>query len=918
MQNKFVGETASHLTQQPALADGQPRFGLPTDGLRKAAIAVAMACSLSACQLDINAPQTATISQITPAQLSAMANQLEVEYRLIDNDPLNCPTTQYGNECYTATLDITSPQLSLGTGWNIYFSLVAPLASVDSDEFTITHINGDLHRIAPGPEYRGIAAGETRTLHFKVQNGQNTKSEAMPNYYLTMDHRHPAQQTAVVIESTRTALDADTGLESQPYVKGYDQPQLFKRRVEDNSRLATAAVLYDNNHLPEVADSVIPIIVPTPSTIKLASTNSQLDLASGLNVSLQGLEHQHVAVALNRLASFGIKEHTGGVNLSIAIDANAVANGAKIQQGSYQLKISNSGISIIAEDNEGAANALNSLASLITLGNTNVPLVTIDDSPRFAFRGMHIDVARNFHSKEFILDMLDQMAAFKLNKLHLHLADDEGWRLEIKDLPELTDVGSKRCHDLKEDRCLLPQLGSGPTGKTAVDGYYSIADYQEILRAATARHIQVIPSLDMPGHARAAIKSMEARYRRLMAQGQADAAKQYLLSDLDDTTQYSSIQFYTDNTLNVCQDSTYAFIEKVIDEMSAMHNEAEHPMTRYHIGADETAGAWVESPVCKDYIANNPELDNVKQLGPYFIQRVAGLLDKRQIETAGWGDGLSHTDPAKMPAFVHANAWGTLSQHGIGETNTLANNGWDMVMSTPEATYFDMPYEADHNERGYAWATRYTNTRKAFNFMPENLPAHAELWTDKWGNPVVLDDRPQQGEAGHKGHQPINSSARITGLQGQLWSETVRSTAIAEHMIFPRFFALAERAWNQGEWELDYNHQGQRYTADTRHFDQQRLLQRDQQWARFASHLASKELPKLDQAGIQYRLPTAGAKILNGQLHANAILPGLAIEYRQGTGAWMRWDMPVAVSGKVEVRTVAPNGQRRGRILKVN
>ncbi len=196
------------------------------------------------------------------------------------------------------------------------------------------------------------------------------------------------------------------------------------------------------------------------------------------------------------------------------------------------------------------------------------------------------------------------MAAYKLNRLHLHLADDEGWRVEIAGLPELTDIGARRCHDPSERTCLLAQLGAGPDPSTPVNGYYSRADYIEIVRAAQARHIQVIPSFDMPGHSRAAIKAMEARAARLRAEGKPEAeAGRYLLSEAGNKSVYSSIQHYTDNTINVCLDSAYAFLGKVVDEMAVLHAAAGQPLTRYHIGADETPGAWSASPACAAYEA---------------------------------------------------------------------------------------------------------------------------------------------------------------------------------------------------------------------------------------------------------------------------------------------------------------------------
>ena len=185
----------------------------------------------------------------------------------------------------------------------------------------------------------------------------------------------------------------------------------------------------------------------------------------------------------------------------------------------YRLSMQREGIDVAATSAAGARYALESLAQQAAHENRSIRPLKIEDSPRFGFRGLHIDLARNFHSKAEVLKVIEQMGRYKLNKLHLHLGDDEGWRLEIAQFPELTEVGAYRCFDPSETRCLLPQLGSGPDRDTPVNGYLTRADYIEILKAAKARGIEVIPSFDMPGHSRAAIHSMEARYRRLMALG---------------------------------------------------------------------------------------------------------------------------------------------------------------------------------------------------------------------------------------------------------------------------------------------------------------------------------------------------------------------------------------------------------------
>ena len=144
------------------------------------------------------------------------------------------------------------------------------------------------------------------------------------------------------------------------------------------------------------------------------------------------------------------------------------------------------------------------------------------------------------------------------DRFHFHLTDDEGWRLEIPDLPELTSVGGRRGHTLEEHTHLQPAYGSGPsTDNEAGSGYFSRADYIDILRWAKDRHIEVIPEIDVPGHARAAIIAMEARYKNLMDAGNEAAANEYLLIDKQDESSYRSVQGYTDNTTCVCQESLY-------------------------------------------------------------------------------------------------------------------------------------------------------------------------------------------------------------------------------------------------------------------------------------------------------------------------------------------------------------------------
>lgn len=860
--------------------------------------------------------QIASVNQsvaLTPqAQLDELSKTLLVKYNFNSNMAEDCPDLK-GKKvktCYSADITLTNPTDSSFSDWALYYSQVYPTYASASDDFTLLHINGDIHQISPKASFQGFKAGQTTTVRLWSKSTLITESELMPNYWLSADGLTPN-----VIASTKTTIDPETGLELQPYVVPFDNlPLQAKSAHNDINPVATAAWLFDDNEAVQakIANGAVErAIVPTPSQLTFNDNAQRLDLKNGVNLTLSGVKKQQIVAAMSRLAALGVTQSPNGVPLHVSVksrDANV--------SGSYTLDVTNQGINILAGDAAGAFYALQSLAALKALDATSLPVVSVKDSPRYQYRGQHVDVARNFHGKDFIIDLIKQMGAYKLNKLHLHLAEDEGWRLEIPSLPELTDVGAKRCLDMSDRHCLQPQLGGA--GQPQRDGYLSVADYKEILQVASAHHVQVIPSLDMPGHSRAAVKAMEARYKHYMTLEQPEEATRYLLTDLEDKTAYRSIQHYNDNTLNICMESTYTFIDRVLTDLKAMHDNAGHPLAMYHIGADETAGAWIESPACHELInATNIKIKDPKHLGAHFIERVSNMVADKGISVGGWNDGMGETDPANMPQDVYSYIWGTFPGGAHRQASEQANRNWNVVLSVPDLSYFDFPYEIDPKERGYKWASRRVNSRNVFNYMPDNLPAHAEFRVDTLGQPFVSDDRQQVDEHGNITHKPMPKGYKVAGIQGQLWSETVRSTEQAQYMVYPRIISLAERAWHQAEWELAYKSQGEIYSKDTSHFSSEMRQLRDNQWYNFANVVAQKELPKLEHAGVFYRLPTVGAKVIDGKLHANVILAGLAIEYRVNQGEWLDYTGPVAVNGSVTVRTRTFDGRRAGRMLQV-
>jgi len=875
---------------------------------------------LAACSGEADKQVEKTAVALSPLsdqqQLEQLAESLDVKYQFLSNIETDCPPFK-GEEvkhCYSAVIHFNLPTadqdyFTKAQAWQLNFSQVYPVYASNSEDFNLQHINGDIHQITPKETFAGFKAGQNQQVKLWVRSTLITESELMPNYWLTMDGLTPA-----IIASTKTAVEQETGLELQPWVVPFsDTVKQIKSSPDDNNQYASSAWLYDNEpKLTTNSTSVDFAIIPTPKSVEIKDESARLELISGLNVKLSGgIKYAELSGALERLASLGIKESKAGVDVNIELNNEKSADWL---EGHYKMSINDSVIIIEAQDSSGAFYALQSLASLVTLGSTKVPLLTVDDQPHYYYRGQHVDVARNFHSKAFMFKLIKQMAAYKLNKLHLHLAEDEGWRLELPSLPELTEVGAKRCLDLSDKQCMQPQLG----GVAEKNGFYSVSDYQEILRLATKHHIQVIPSLDMPGHSRAAIKAMEARYHYYMSKENETEAKRYLLTDFDDKTQYSSIQNYNDNTLNICMESTYTFVDRVLEDLKALHEKADHPLSLYHIGADETAGAWLESPVCKALIADkNNDFGDAKHLGAHFIERVSHMVASKGITVGGWNDGLKETNVTKMPSDVYSYIWDALPWGAHKQVSEQAHRNWNIVLATPDVLYFDFPYQIDPKERGYNWASRRVTTRSLFNFMPDNLPIHAEFRVDTLGNNYVANDEKQQNESGEVIHKPLPKNFTISGIQGQLWSETVRSDDQAEYMIYPRLLALAERAWHQASWQVPYKAQGDTFSKESNVFTDKLRQIRDKQWLDFSHAIGEKELAKLDLAGVFYRVPTVGAKIASGVLSANSAIKGLPIEYKEQGGQWKAYQTPVKVNGGVEVRALTFDQKRAGRAIPV-
>jgi len=442
--------------------------------------------------------------------------------------------------------------------------------------------------------------------------------------------------------------------------------------------------------------------------------------------------------------------------------------------------------------------------------------VEILDAPRFAYRGLMLDVVRHFSSKETVLRLLDCMALYKLNKFHFHLTDDEGWRLAIAALPELTGVSAQRGFSGMQANCLPPSFGSGAVAEnSAGSGFYSREDFIDILRFARARHIDIIPEINFPGHARAAIKAMQFRFRRLLNEGKIAEAEEYLLNDPADQSIYQSVQLWRDNVICIAKESCYRFIHTVLLEIHAMYAEADVILTTLHTGGDEVPdGAWQHSPLCQNFMQQH-DMSDINALQNYFLRRYQTILQGFSVKLAGWEE-IASTKQLSIPsetnhpqavgsyklvpnqAFVHENfqtyVWN--NTWGMGQEDLayqLANAGYQVVLCNGTTLYFDLAYAKDPKEPGYYWGG-FIETRSVFEFCPLDIYHNARV--DLFGKPLEqakLNDMQRLNDYG---------KTNILGMQAQLWGENARHRSRVEYLLFPRLIALAERAWAKNP-ELD-------------------------------------------------------------------------------------------------------------------
>ncbi|MES2829178.1 MAG: family 20 glycosylhydrolase [Bacteroidota bacterium] len=726
--------------------------------------------------------------------------------------------TNFGKEAFPAA------------GWTIYFNAGNPKNMVeDNPTLKIELVNGDLFKVTPAKSFKGLLSAKSEVIQI-LSRGLIKRTDFPRGFYIVFDNK-PADAVSLIYEA----------------VTGIDYKN--QQRELDEKTFA------DNAFIEDIPLNLLPPIFPTPASLK--KTKDIFNLGKQTKIITDPLFNKEASYLTGEIEKvFGFKPLTGTTEKQNVIILQKLSLTSK---QAYKLQITSNEIIIGASGNEGIFYGIQSLKSLIpptawSAKQESVPIggLIVSDVPRFPHRAFMMDLARNFQSKTEILKVIDMISLYKLNVLHLHFNDDEGWRIEIPGLPELTDVGAKRGHTLTEKDNLIPSFGSGPVvNANSGSGYLSRADYLEILKYATVRHIDVIPEFETPGHARAAIKSMDARYDKLLKAGDRSGAEKYLLRDLSDQSVYRSVQGWNDNVINPALPSVYTFLEKLTDEMLSMYKEAEAPLETIHFGGDEVPnGVWEQSPAVVALLKNDTSVKSVDEVWHYYFNKVNRMLKSKNLYLSGWEEiGLKKVMVNGQKKMVldtrfanenfHADVWNNLAPNEDLAYN-LANAGYKVVLTNVTNMYVDLAYNKSFEEPGQYWGG-FVDLNKLFGFVP----------------------------FGQKGNLTDLGKLNIVGIQAPLWSEIITSENQLEYLMLPKLLGLAERSWAVNpDWATEKD---AKKAASSYNYA----------WSEFLNVLAKKELPRLDYyaGGFNYRIPVPGVLMEDNKVSANVQFPEFEIRY---------------------------------------
>jgi len=840
-----------------------------------------------------------TSSQKTAERLE----QLEVKWSLVQNHhPDRLSEVQF------VFINNGTREVKYGN-WVMDFNqdTFLPHSMADSTKGLVEHINGYLFRFIPGEAFV-IKPGDSLVFDYIYRRPVVKECLAPTGAYFVINKG--TSKEMIVQNDDITVLPFDD-LE-----RVFPDPDI--RSTVPNARNKFER----NQNIAVLPHDQTGKIIPTPFQIRKTEGTVELNEQTVIYYE-KGLENEaeYLVLTIERLSGTRLLmvEGKGQGPHAIILETTPLrVNG--VSEEAYRLTLTKGhGARIAGSDPAGVFYGIQSLFALIPPGVYTgqspaiIDCVEILDAPRFAYRGFLLDVARNFQQKRDVMKLIDLLATYKVNKLNIRITEDEGWRIEINGLPELTQVGSMRGHTNDSKDWLQPAFGSGPwpdSENNYGNGYYTREEFKEIIQYAAQRHIQVIPEVCFPSHARAAVMAMEARYDQYMHLRQPDKANEFRLVDPDDESEYYSAQSFRDNIANVALPSAYHFYETVVKDFIAMYEEAGLELTVFNTGGDEVPeGAWAKSPLCIELMNSLPEISNPQELQGYFLERVLEMLEKYNLQITGWEEIVLNKEGHKIISinqnFVEKNVvplvWNNTGEN-IDLGYRIANAGYPVILCNVTNLYFDLAYNTDPKEPGLVWGG-YTDAMDPYVMTPFDVFKSSNY--DNYGRLTeTVPDFPGKERLNPGSHE------NIVGLQAQLWTETVLGPEMMEYYTLPKLFAFAEKAWAKApEWENEPN-------------VRKRVSAIWAGWSEFSNRIGNNELPRLDYlfGGYNYRIPSPGAVIEDDMLKANMSFPGLTIRYTTDGSEPGRnspvYRSPVKADGPVRVRAFNTTG-RGGRSFLV-
>ena len=758
---------------------------------------------------------------------------------------------------------------SLADNWVIYFNqtpiyyqqpINAPLE--------IECIGSTYYKMYPTEHYQALAPGETLSFTILSEgNAINVSSVPEGAYIVATDEKGKMLQPQNI-----------------PIEIGLFTPDAQWIRSKNSFPYADGNYLYkQNDDFSKPVECDILSLFPTPK--KVEKTGGVSTFSPKVGLKFDGVFKEEALLLKKQLTSqLGCTVSDKDEETIIELKKTELPATCQCPDEYYEFVIKNNLLTLKANDAHGIFNACQTLVALLDnmkLASSPLPNLHITDYPDMGHRGIMLDVARNFTKKTDLLKLIDILSFYKMNVLHLHLSDDEAWRVEIPGLEELTEIASRRGHTTDELTCLYPAYAWGwneADTTSLANGYYSRSDFMDILKYAKERHIRIIPEIDIPGHSRAAIKAMNARCRKYIDTNQSKA-EEYLLIDFADTSQYLSAQNFTDNVINVAMPSTYRFLEKVIDEIGRMYQDAGVELPAFHVGGDEVPeGIWEGSSICRTFMKEHG-LAKIRDLKDYFLEQILEMLDKRNIQAVGWQDIVMKPDNTVNEHFRNSKVlnycWNTIPEQGGDEVPyKLANAGYPIILCNVGNFYLDMAYCYHVEEPGLRWGG-YVDEYVTFDMLPFDI--YKSLRRNLKGESMDV-------KTASNSKQPLTKEGykNIKGLSGQIWAETIRSFEQIEYYLFPKVFGLAERAWNaQPSWALSPD---SKVYADTKR--------------KYNAGIVTYELPRLAKRGINFRVSPPGIIVKDGLLFVNTTNPNAVIRYTtdgsEPTENSVKWQTPIA------------------------